>query len=212
MPFLPLLAPPLLEPSVLRRRGSRSVLCSLLLVVAAATVAVAGSGCGRARIHPLVAQAPPRLTTGEPEVFATTPERPYREIAVITTQPRQGMEDEVLRVHLKALRRAAERAGADAVMNVRLLTVKKEGYVRDPAPPFPAVKQGAWAEYVLRGTAVVYDDAPPPAPVAEAKAVEPGATSGAKGRKGAVAPESPDVIEAAPDAASDAAPDRTRDA
>jgi hypothetical protein len=133
--------------AVVRVVGAALALCLVLGVA---------SGCARGRIHRLDPNPPPRLTEGEPEVFATTPDRPWREIAVVMTTTREGMDDEVLAKHVREIKKAARRAGADAVINARLVTVKKTGYVRDPNTPFPSATQGEWAEYQMKGSAVVY--------------------------------------------------------
>jgi hypothetical protein len=137
----------------MKRRRSRAGWAAVSLAALLLTP-LAGSGCGEYKM--LVSNPPARQTAGAPELFATGAERPGRIIAVVQSSARAGLEDAVLAKHVRELRRAASRAGADAVINIRMLTVKKEGYIYDEAPPFPAAKQGAYARYIMRGEAVVY--------------------------------------------------------
>jgi hypothetical protein len=123
------------------------------LIVGAALLS---GGCGE--YHMMAQDPPPRQTEGDPQLFATGAGREGTVIAVVQSRPRSGLDDATMAKHVREVRGAARRAKADAVINLRVLTVKKEGFVSDPAPPFPAIKQDAYARYIMRGDAIVYDE------------------------------------------------------
>jgi len=114
-------------------------------------------GCSRGEVTPLLPNPPARTTSGEVAMFATGPDRPASAIAILSSSPRTGMDDATMARHVEDLQAAAQRAGADLVTEMRLLTVKKSGYIEDPLTPFPSPKQGDYEQYIMRGTAMVYD-------------------------------------------------------
>ncbi len=94
------------------------------------------------------------------EAFFDKAPRPCEPIAIIQTDPRAGRAESqgVKRQMLDELKQIARKLGADAIQDVRMLTSEGDGWVKDPATPFPSLKQGPYEISFLRGVAVKYID------------------------------------------------------
>jgi len=102
------------------------------------------------------------------EIYVGQVELPHREIAVIDSSGYPDDDDATRVRQLEELRQRARGLGADAVQDVRLMTKRVRGYTIDERTPFPALKQGRYPLYFMRGTAIVYETSLPGA-VAEGR-------------------------------------------
>ncbi len=90
------------------------------------------------------------------ELLSKSPDQPYHEIAVVDSFRAKKLDAEVTSRMMEDLQKKAAALGADAVINVRRLADRHEGFVSNPRTPFPSVMQGEWKTYFFRGTAVRY--------------------------------------------------------
>ena len=91
------------------------------------------------------------------ELLTRKPARPYREIAVVDSFRAKKLDADTTARMMEDLRKKAAALGADAVVEVRRLEDRHEGFTNNPRTPFPSVMQGEWKTYFFRGTAVRYD-------------------------------------------------------
>ncbi|MGC8741087.1 MAG: hypothetical protein ACP5QZ_02530 [Candidatus Sumerlaeaceae bacterium] len=131
---------------------------SICAVVAALACAVL-SGCSASpreiqRLDPgeVRPARPPRSV----ELLTKAPDRPYREIAVVDSFRAKKLDPEVTARMMEDLQKKAARFGADAVVDVRRLADRHEGFVNNPRTPFPSLMQGQWKTYFFRGRAIRY--------------------------------------------------------
>lgn len=91
----------------------------------------------------------------------------YTQIAYIDSfactqcDAKDGIEPETIRLMLEDLKAKARAAGADAVIRVKLLSNKLEGFKENPRTPFYSVMQGTWEQPFFRGIAIRWDGKPP---------------------------------------------------
>jgi len=91
------------------------------------------------------------------ELLTRKPSQPYREIAVVDSFRAKKLDADTTARMMEDLRKKAAALGADAVVEVRRLEDRHEGFMNNPRTPFPSVMQGEWKTYFFRGTAVRYD-------------------------------------------------------
>jgi hypothetical protein len=80
----------------------------------------------------------------------------YVQIAYVDSMVLPKPDRESSRYMREDLRKKARSLGADAVIRVKMLSRKKEGFVNDPTTPFCSFRQGESEDYFLRGVAVKY--------------------------------------------------------
>lgn len=90
------------------------------------------------------------------ELIQGRPTRPFREIAVVESSRAKKLDPDITSRMLQEIRERAAALGADAVVDVRRLADRHEGFVDNPRTPFPSVMQGQWKTYFFRGIAVRY--------------------------------------------------------
>jgi len=154
-------------------RTVRHALCRLCLVAALA----AGACSAPRQVHRVTdfqyiakaADAPIDLFVGELT-------RPYEPIAIVDSKRYESKTDAQKAEMLAELETLARPLGADAVHNVRLLSVRIRGAIADDRVPVPgAWRQGVSYMYFLRGQAVKYVDQVglPPTRMARQPVTEP---------------------------------------
>ncbi len=90
------------------------------------------------------------------ELLSGKPEKSYREIAVVESFRSKRLDAEITRRMMEDLQAKGAAVGADAVIGVKRLADRHEGFVSNPRTPFPSVMQGEWKTYFFRGTAIRY--------------------------------------------------------
>lgn len=99
---------------------------------------------------------PPRPSIYPIETFAGRVQRPHIEIAIIESQA-YDIDDVLTReAQLEQLKERARELGADAVDGLRILAKEVDGWTIDERAPAPAIKQGEYPLFFMRGRALVY--------------------------------------------------------
>lgn len=126
-----------------------------MLLIAALVVSMACTTGPRE--HRLTDQSfPPRPSIYPIETFAGRVQRPHVAIAIIESQA-YDIDDVITReAQLEQLKERARELGADAVDGLRILAKQVHGYTVDERAPAPAVKQGEYPLFFMRGRALVY--------------------------------------------------------
>lgn len=90
------------------------------------------------------------------ELLTGKPSCDYREIGVVESSRAKKLTPDLTAQMMKELQTQAAALGADAVIDVRRLADRHEGFVNNPRTPFPSVMQGEWKTFFFRGTAVQF--------------------------------------------------------
>ena len=122
--------------------------------------AIMGLSCASYTIQRQTRRKYPRLRRPEQiECFkGPLPDRPHNVLANIDSDSATSSTAETRMKQLAQLKKAASRAGAEAIYETRMLTRQIRGLIRDPYTPFPSPTQGWRDEYFLRGAAVIYEE------------------------------------------------------
>lgn len=129
------------------------------LIMAALLLA---AGCGGVRMKWLTEERPAPLPDHAPvEIYVGRIEPSPIQIAIIETTASPYNDEQARREQLEQLRRRARRVGANAVQDTRILAKDVRGFTLDERTPFFSWRQGRYALYFMRGTAVVTDPAEP---------------------------------------------------
>ncbi|MCX7011180.1 MAG: hypothetical protein NTW86_01200 [Candidatus Sumerlaeota bacterium] len=129
----------------------------LTQIAAILAVLSSAAACSSSHIHQLTDyRYPPKPEDVRVEAFIGDVARPYEKIAIIQSTTASSKDDETKARQLEELKGIARRLGADAVQWVRVLSTSGSGMISDPATPFPAVKQGEFTKFFLRGEAIKY--------------------------------------------------------
>ncbi len=127
-----------------------------LAVLALATIS---GGCSNTRVHPITDQEfQPARNVEQVKMYLGVVDRPHVQLAFVNSFPDSDKTVAIKRDQLRDLQKRAADLGADAVMDVRLLTEKHRGMTVDPTVPFRAWKQGDFDLYFLRGVAIRFVD------------------------------------------------------
>lgn len=119
------------------------------------------AACTTDRVFWLTEDRYPALPpNSEVRLFSAELNRPHVRIALVQSFADPRRSQEVRRRQIDDLRRRARSVGADAVMEIRLLRNRVRGPVTDEAVPFPAVRQGRYETFFLRGVAIRFTDPP----------------------------------------------------
>lgn len=117
------------------------------------------AGCSNRRTYRLTSEKfPPTPADQEVRLFVNEVREPHVKIAMVQTFSSRSRENDVVRDQLQELNDRARALGADAVVNVRVLRNRVDGYVVDERVPFRAYRQGRNELYFLRGTAIRFID------------------------------------------------------
>jgi hypothetical protein len=137
-------------------RSGRNRLLGLLALLG---MLAAASGCstGPRMVWLTSERYPPRPSIYPIEVFAGRVQRPHREIALIESVAYDIDDVYTREAQLEQLQEKARELGADAVDNVRILAKLVKGYTIDERAPAPAVKQGQYPLFFMRGRAIIYE-------------------------------------------------------
>lgn len=126
-----------------------------LLLLAVLVIA----GCSNRRTYRLASEKfPPTPADQEVRLFVNEVREPHVKIAMVQTFASRSRENDVTRDQLQELNDRARALGADAVVNVRVLRNRVDGYVVDERVPFRSYRQGRNELYFLRGTAIRFID------------------------------------------------------
>jgi hypothetical protein len=131
-----------------------SVKCVLALLAVVLVAGCAGSN-PTVRVYNPGGIRPP-VSPGSVELLKGKPNRKYTELGVVDSFRAKQLTPEETSQMMTDLQHKAASLGADAVIDVRRLADRHEGFVNNPRTPFPSVMQGEWKEYFFRGTAVRY--------------------------------------------------------
>lgn len=128
-------------------------------------IAAGLSACARYTIHRQTDRRYPRVVKPE-EVkcfWGPAPEEGYLVLALVDSDKATTTSIEARERQLEQLRRAAARAGAEAVYDIKQLSRQIHGMGRDPnAPQWVWAPMQVWSDfYILRGVAVVSKDRVP---------------------------------------------------
>lgn len=126
-------------------------LCSVIFLTACVSMAQPSSKANVRRIGPAKASRDVALYTGKPS-------QTVRELGIVESSRAKNLTPDVTAKMMKELQEQAAALGADAVVDVRRLADRHEGFVNNPRTPFPSVMQGEWKTYFFRGTAVRFVD------------------------------------------------------
>ncbi len=114
-------------------------------------------GCAGARVQRLTDEKyPPRPKDATIRLYINKVQQPHREIAFIDSHAVAERTDADREKQLLEIRDAARKLGADAVHDIRPLTLRVQGFMPDKQVPFKAFKQGRQKLYFMRGIAIVY--------------------------------------------------------
>jgi hypothetical protein len=129
---------------------------------AIAAVAIVLAGCFPAsRVHYISEQRyRPNGSANNVRLYVNTVAEPHVRIAHVNSFAAQKDDEETRRRQLEDLRKRAWSLGADAVVEVKRLRNKGQGWVIDEQVPFTAYQQGRYRQYFLRGVAIRYGEAP----------------------------------------------------
>jgi hypothetical protein len=113
------------------------------------------AGCARPRMELLTDKDyPPRPPSFEMPLYEGEVQTPHEVIAYLDSAWVEDVTTSTKTLMIEDLQKRARRVGADAVMNVRMLTGSVRGWVPDPQTPFRSFRQGWKDRYFLRGEAV----------------------------------------------------------
>ena len=128
------------------------LICALCLaVVTSGCVTTAKAGKTDAERLVLKAKHPKQI-----ELMTGRPSGNFRELGIVESSRAKKLTPEVTSQMMSELQQQASMLRADAVIEVRRLADRHEGFVNNPRTPFPSVMQGEWKTYFFRGTAVKY--------------------------------------------------------
>lgn len=124
---------------------------TLLLIL----FAVALTGCQNRRyLYTTEERHPPLAPDQNVRLYVNVLRQPYEEIALVQSFMDTDTSAETRRRQLARLSETARSLGADAVMDIKQMRGEVRGMVRDEMVPFPAVRQGEYETFFLRGVAV----------------------------------------------------------
>lgn len=116
-------------------------------------------GCNTSGVQRLSGEKfSPKAPDADVEMFVGTISRDHIPVAILNSKHYTDQSDDSKAKMLANLKELAREAGADAVMEIRILPKRFEGMVVDEKPPFPAWKPGNYYGYFMRGKAIVYRD------------------------------------------------------
>lgn len=129
---------------------------------AIAAAALVLAGCTTAsRVHYISEQRyKPTGSAKDVRLYVSTVTEPHVRIAHVNSFAAQADDEETRRRQLEDLRERAWGLGADAVVDVKRLRNKGQGWVIDEQVPFTAYTQGSYRQYFLRGVAIRYGEDP----------------------------------------------------
>lgn len=131
---------------------------TFLLALIGALILTLG-GCAGRNVHRLTDQKfAPTPADQEVKLYVNRIERPHLEIALVQSFTSGERDPQTRREQLSQLRDRARKLGADAVVDIRQLKVRSRGMVPDERAPVPMIRHGEYTRYMLRGTAVRFDD------------------------------------------------------
>src|SRR5690606_10674917 len=138
-----------LRASSLSLRNLMKHLTRLTLVPALLAVAlIAGSGCAKPYSIQRVGTVVPAKRPADRDIPLYATGSPHGGLPVALVQSRQGTrrDDRTLTRQLDDLKQAAREAGADAVIDVQLLPIRRRGWRSDPNTPVPSWRHDDWLE------------------------------------------------------------------
>lgn len=135
----------------------KNVSHTLVKLLAVIAVALMGLGCVAGAANRTLSETRLRRAAKAPssvELLSGKPSCDYQEIGVVESSRAKKLTPDLTARMMKELQTQAAALGADAVIDVRKLADRHEGFNNNPRTPFPSVMQGEWKTYFFRGTAV----------------------------------------------------------
>jgi hypothetical protein len=118
-------------------------------------------GCSNQKVYRLSDEPLPKAVPAENvRLFLGETTRPHRELALVNSVIERDKTTATKRRQLADLQGRAAGLGADAVVDIRLLSEKHRGFTLDPTVPFRAWQQGHYELYFLRGRAIQFIEQP----------------------------------------------------
>lgn len=130
-------------------KAARRLSVALLLGV------IASLGCAGPRMMWLTEKRySPRSASHPIDLYEGEVQTAHEEIAIIDSVAVELLTTETRKTLVEDLRARAREVGADAVMNVSMLTRADRGWIPDPQTPFRSWRQGWTDLHFLRGRAI----------------------------------------------------------
>ena len=118
-------------------------------------LAVVLSGCQNRRyLYQTDERHPPLAPDANVRLYVNVLRQPYEEIALVQSFRDTDTGAETRRRQLAYMTETARSIGADTIMDIKQMRGEVRGLVRDEMVPFPAVRQGEYETFFLRGVAV----------------------------------------------------------
>lgn len=126
------------------------------------------AGCSNNKVYYLTEERfPPTPDDQEIKLYINQTKRPHMPIAFINSKSDSNLEPETKKAQLEDLKERARELGADAVINIRNLNNKVNGFTVDERVPFHSYRQGNYELSFFRGTAIKFVDEETAAKAAE---------------------------------------------
>ncbi len=138
---------------------TRIVTTAVLLMLAAAIAPTASAApCAKIpRVRPIDhACLPAGRSPARIPVYRGEGPGDYVEIAYVDSYSCLERDEETVKAQLEDLDANARAAGADGLIRLKQLAIKKTGFVNNPRTPFPSVQQGETKYYFFRAVAIKY--------------------------------------------------------
>jgi hypothetical protein len=156
-------------------KGAQAAACRFFSGGVAVLALFALVGCASARIQRLTDERfPARPKDATVRLYINKVQQPHREIAFIDSHAVAERTEANREKQLLEIREAARKLGADAVHDIRPLTLRVQGLIPDKQVPFKAFKQGRQKLYFMRGVAIVYTEKSAPEDASFATPPPPG--------------------------------------